>query len=397
MGKIRELLQVAKNMGQEFIAITDHASTSALWMAQKLGKEIGIKVLLGSEFYYERENDNNNGHLIIIAKNDEGLKNIFKLQSHGYISNFYKKPRINWEILQQHKEGLVITSACMGSTFAQYLITGDITSAKSWAKKFQDVFGDDFYLEIQPNSIPEQLSVNQGTIRIAQQLGIKVVATNDVHYVLESDSFAHEVLLALQINKKMSDEKRWKFSTNDFWLKSEDEMINTFTGIPNDIIIEALNNTSLIANKCNAQLYKGKYLPKYYDVPDGETERSLLVKKVIDGAKKNKFNLNKSYMEEVQDEINVIDRNGYSGYFLIVQDYVNTARHKGIIVGDGRGSGAGSKVAYLTDISRIEPSKYNLLFERFMADGRSPDSIESTDVETYQIKFGERMTKRCAS
>lgn len=393
MGKVKELLQTAKDMGQSFIAITDHGSTSGLWRAQELGKEIGIKVLLGTEFYYQRENDNENGHLIVIAKNNTGLENLFKLQEYAFVHNFYKKPRIKWEMLKELSEGLIVASACLGSTVCQCILNGDMSEATAWAKKFQAHFGDDFYLEIQPNSIPEQLEVNKAIIRIAKQLGIQTIATNDVHYVLEKDSFAHEVLLALQINKKMSDEKRFKFETNDFWLKSREEMAQTFNGIPDEEIQKALNNTVEVANKCHAEIKPGKFLPQFYNVPPGETERDVLVECIKQGAEDKGFRSNAPYMKEVQNELDVIDRNGYSGYFLVVQDYVSTARANGIIVGDGRGSGAGSKVAFLTDISRIEPSKHNLLFERFMADGRSPDfdvdfSDQDAVVEDLQRKYG---------
>jgi DNA polymerase-3 subunit alpha len=392
MGKLRELISTAKQLGQSFIAITDHGSMSGLWEAQKLGIELGVKVLMGEEFYYERENDHDNGHLVVIAKSDKGLENMMKLQEYAFVHNFYKKPRITWETLKEHSEGLIVTSACMGSTFAQYIINGNILEAKEWARKFKGLFGDDFYIEIQPNQIPAQLIVNQTALRIAKQLDIKVIATNDVHYVLENDAFPHEVLLALQVNKKMSDEKRWRFETNDFWLKSEDEMIETFHGISDESIIDAMNNTSKIADKCNAGFHKGNYLPKYYDVPEGQTERSILVKNTIEGLKsKNMYD--KGFIKDVQDEIDCIDRNGYSGYFLIVADYVTSARKNGVIVGDGRGSGAGSKTAWLTGITMIEPHKYDLLFERFLADGREPDfDVDFSDQDAVftdlQKKYG---------
>jgi len=373
MCKLNELLQTAKNLGQKFIAVTDHGNTSAWWNAQKLGEKIGIKVLLGTEFYYERENDKENGHLVAIAKSNKGIENIFKLQEYAYVENFYRKPRINWEILKQHKEGLIITSACLASTFNQYIIDGKLLEASAWAKKFKSEFGEDFYIEIQANQLIEQYEANIRSIQIANNLKIKLIATNDVHYILKQDAFAHEVLLALQVNKKMSDEKRMKFDTQDFWLKSEEEMYQSFKNIPSDILTIAMNNTSEIADKCNTFLEKGNYLPKFYNIPKNENERSLLAKEINEGIKTKKYPKSKKYIEDVQHELDVIDRNGYSGYFLIVQDYVTTARRNGIVVGDGRGSGAGSKVAYLTDITRVEPSKYDLLFERFMADGRTPD------------------------
>ncbi len=391
--KIDELFATVKELGQEFIAITDHGSTSGLLAAQKVGEKYGIKVLLGTEFYYQRENDGENGHLIVIAKNNKGLENIFKLQEYAYVHNFWKKPRIKWEMLKQLSEGLVVTTACLGSTFAQYIINGNLQLARQWAENFKHVFGEDFYIEIQPNGIPEQLIVNQRGVNIAKYLGIKTVATNDVHYIHESDAFAHEILLAMQFKKKMSDEKRFYFATNDLWVKSKEEMVDTFLGLAWDDVIVAMNNTSEIADKCDVTLQPGKYLPKFYNIPDGETERNLLAKEIMQGAERTGFINDTDYMKEVQNELDVIDRNGYSGYFLVVQDYVNTARQNGIIVGDGRGSGAGSKVAFLTDISRIEPSKYNLLFERFMADGRSPDfdvdfSNQDFVFEDLQRKYG---------
>ena len=373
MASIRELIQRAKDMGQTSIAITDHGSTSGLWEAQKIGKELGIKVILGTEFYYERENDEKNGHLVVLAKDNIGLSNLLKLQEYAYVDNFYRRPRINFNKLVQYKEGLIVLSACLASTFSQHLMLGEEDEAIAWASKFKAEFGEDFYLEIQPNQIPEQWEVNKSTIAIARKLGINYVTTNDVHYVLKEDHFAHEVLLAMQTGKKMDDEKRFKFSTTDFWLRSYEEMIENFVLIPKDDIIEGLHRTQEVANKCNAEFIPGKYLPKYYDVPEGKTSRDLLVQEVVKGSRIKGHNLDHEYMNSVQDEIDVIDSEGYSDYFLIVQDYVRSARERGETVGDGRGSAAGSNVVYLTDITRIEPSKYNLLFERFLAKGRSPD------------------------
>jgi DNA polymerase-3 subunit alpha len=318
---------------------------------------------------------------------------MFKLQEYSYVEGFDRKPTITWEKLVEHKEGLLITSTCLASQFNQYILAGEVDKAKEWTRRAKSVFGEDFYIEIQPNHIPEQHICNNTALRIAKELSIELVATNDVHYVYEQDCFPHEVMLALQTKRKMSDEKRFKFSTNDFWLKSEEEMYATFEGLPVDVVRQAINNTSKIASKCNSRIEKGNYLPQYYDVKDGESERSILVQKTVEGVKQLGLHKNKSFMEEVQNEINVIDRNGYSGYFLVVQDYVNSARNKGIIVGDGRGSGAGSKVAYATGITKIPPHEYDLLFERFMADGRQPDfdvdfSDQDAVFEDLQGKYG---------
>lgn len=399
MSKVKELIKTAKSFGMDSIAITDHGSMSGLWEAQKVGDEEGVKVIHGCEFYYERENDGLNGHLLVLAKNNTGLENLFALQKYSYTKNFYKKPRIDWDTLKKHSEGLIVTTACLASTFNQYLLEGEYYKAKEWARKFHAVFKDDFFIELQPNSVAEQYIANQGSIRIAEELGIDIVATNDVHYTLESDCFPHEVLLAMQVKKKMSDEKRFKFPAEDFWLKTEEEMYETFDGIPTEIAEKAIKNTKVIANKCNARISKGHYLPEYYDVPEGETERSLLAKEIMNGAKERSFSRNKDYMQDTQHELDVIDRNGYSGYFLIVQDFVTSAKDRGEIVGDGRGSGAGSKVAYLTRITEIEPSKYDLLFERFMADGREPDfDVDFSDQQAVfrdlQAKYGKDSVAR---
>lgn len=392
MGKIRELLTTAKSLGQTFIAITDHGTTSGLYEAQKLSDEIGIKIIHGIEFYYERENDGKNGHLLVLAKNDTGLTNIFKMQEYASRYNFHRKPRINWEILKEHSEGLIITSTCLGSAFNQLIISGDIIGATEWARKFHELLGDDFYIELQPNQIPEQHLCNRVSMKIAKQLGIKLVATNDVHYTLETDCFPHEVLLAMQMKNKMSDEKRFRFSTDDFWLKSEEEMHETFEGLPKEVIQEAIHNTRVIADKCDSRIKEGHYLPSYYDVEEGKTEREILVELTKEGLKK-RGTLSKQFIKDVQHEIDVIDRNGYSGYFLVVQDYVNSAKARGELVGDGRGSGAGSKVAYTTGITEIPPHEFDLLFERFMADGRSPDfdvdfSDQSAVFKDLQGKYG---------
>ena len=399
MPKIRELIETVKKLGQTACCITDHGSMSGLWEAQKLGDELGVKVLLGCEFYYERENDGSNGHLIVIAKNDVGLRNMMQLQEFAYVHNFYKKPRINWDNLVVYHEGLIVTSACLASTFSQYIMNGDIENAKQWVNKFKEVFGKDFYLEVQANSIDVQALVNKETMRIAKQLGVKVIASNDVHYILKTDSFPHEILLALQTNKKLSDPKRFKFSIQDFWLKSEQEMFDTLNGLTDDEKHAVLDCTSEIVDKCTARFTKGNYLPEYYDIPEGQTARALLVNKTKAGIKREHMQKEKNFLADVQNEIDVIDRNGYSGYFLIVGDYVTTARKQGNIVGDGRGSGAGSKTAWLTEITKIPPHKYDLLFERFLADGREPDfDVDFADQDAVfadlQSKYGEANVAR---
>lgn len=376
LSKVEELILTAKKHGQQHLAISDHGSMSGLWQAQKLGDKHGIHIVHGCEFYYERENDGKNGHLLVLAKNNKGLENMFLMQDLAYTENFYRKPRINWEILQKHSEGLIVTSSCLASTYCQYIMDGKVGEAKNWAKKFKDLFGDDFYLEVQPNSIPEQHMVNKVTSRISKELGIKMIATNDVHYTFQDDCFPHEVMLAMQVGKKMSDKDRFKFDTNDFWFKTTEEMYETMaeTGsLSIDEIEKAIKNTVEVAEKCNARIEPGRYLPPYHTIPHGMTEGDLLEEEAMEGLKWRGLDKNKEFKKGVKHELDVIERNGYSGYFLITQDMVMSAKRRGDLVGDGRGSGAGSKTAYVTGITEIPPHEFDLLFERFMADGREPD------------------------
>lgn len=402
LSKIEELVLTAKQHGQKHLAISDHGSMSGLWQAQKLGDKHGIHIIHGCEFYYERENDGKNGHLLVLAKNNTGLQNMFKMQELAYTENFYRKPRINFDILKQHAEGLIVTSSCLASTYCQYIMEGNISGAKTWAKQFKNLFGDDFYLEVQPNQIPEQHMVNRITARLSKELHIPMIATNDVHYTHADDCFPHEVMLAMQVNKKMSDPKRFKFDTSDFWFKSNEEMAETLqqTGsLSEEDIHQAMINTVRLAEKCTARIEKGRYLPSYYDIPHGMTEGELLEEQAYDGIIARGLEQNESFIKDVKHELEVIERNGYSGYFLVVQDMVRSAKERGDLVGDGRGSGAGSKTAYVTGITEIPPHEFDLLFERFMADGREPDfDVDYSDQDAVfrdlVSKYGEENVAR---
>lgn len=369
--KVDKLVERAKELGQTFLASTDHGSTSSLWEFQKACQAAQIKPILGTEFYTNSpEGGRKAGHLVVFAKNNKGLENIYKLQEYAYTTGFSWKPRIDIEILEKYKEGLIVCSACLANQINQYILGNDMFSAQSEIKKMQNIFGDDFYLELQSNTLDEQKRVNEVLLSFAKEMNIKTILTNDVHYVLKDDWFAHEVLLALQTHKKMDDPKRWKFPTTDFWLKSEEEMYKGLEYLNDEDIKQSLNNTQEIADKCEACIEVGNYLPKYYDIPNGMSSRELLVEKAKKGI------INKQYqpfVKDIQHEIDVIDSEGLSDYFLIVQDYINSARENNIIVGDGRGSGAGSKLGYVLDIHRVQPDKYNLLFERFLSPGRQPD------------------------
>ena len=390
MAKIKELVKRAKELGQEFIAITDHGTCGGHYEFEKVCNDEGIKPILGTEFYMSRSNqaskEDNGYHLIVFAKDQTGLENLYELQARAFKENFYRKPHINFDMLSELKEGLVVASACIGGVIGQLTLDNPL-EARIEAKKYKSVFGDDFYLEIQPNDIPDQWIMNKEVIKISKELDIKLIATNDIHYVLKSDAKIHEVLLALQVGQKMNSEKRFKFPTNDYWCKSIEEMIETFDGY--DVnekvsIMEALMNTSEVANKCNAKCIKGNFLPHYPKL-NGMSEDDYLAEKTWEGFEKKypKDYPNRAQIrKDIINELDVISKTGYSGYFINVADYIVNARENGVLVGDGRGSGAGSKVVYCMDITNVDPVPYNLLFERFLAIGRVPDlDVDFSDQE----------------
>ena len=390
MAKIKELVKRAKELGQQFIAITDHGTCGGHYEFEKVCNDEGIKPILGTEFYMSRSNqaskEDSGYHLIVFAKDQTGLENLYELQARAFKENFYRKPHINFDMLSELKEGLIVTSACIGGVIGQLTLDNPL-EARTEAKKYKSVFGDDFYLEIQPNDIPDQWIMNKEVIKMSKELDIKLIATNDIHYVLKSDAKIHEVLLALQVGQKMNSEKRFKFPTNDYWCKSIEEMIETFDGY--DVnekvsIMEALMNTSEVANKCNAKCIKGNFLPHYPKL-NGMSEDDYLAEKTWEGFEKKypKDYPNRAQIrKDIINELDVISKTGYSGYFINVADYIVNARENGVLVGDGRGSGAGSKVVYCMDITNVDPVPYNLLFERFLAIGRVPDlDVDFSDQE----------------
>lgn len=381
MCNVKELIGRVKELGQEFIAITNHGSMASHFEFEEECEKQGIKPILGCEFYMSKDNtackEDQGYHLIVFAKNEQGLRNLYKLQARAYKENFYRKSHINFSILSELKEGLVVSSACIGGIISQLVLENPL-EAKREAQKYKDVFGEDFYLEIQPNDIPEQWIVNKEILKIGEELNIKVIATNDVHYVFKDDAKIHEVLLALQVGNKMDDEKRFKFPTNDYWCKSTEEMIETFVGYNEKEmkqINEAMLNTAEIANKCNAKVIRGKFLPHYPHL-NGMSEDDYLAEKTWEGFERKypKDYPNRGQIrKDIINELKVISETGYSGYFINVADYIVDARKNGVLVGDGRGSGCGSKVVYCMDITNVDPVPHHLLFERFLAHGRVPD------------------------
>lgn len=389
MSKIEELVLRAKELGQEFLAITDHGTMAGHLEFEETCNKHGIKPILGCEFYMSRGKackEDSGYHIIVLAKDEQGLRNMYKLQARAYKENYYRKPNITFEMLSELKEGLIVSSACIGGVIGQLTLT-NISEAKLEAQKYKREFGEDFYLEMQPNDIPDQWVMNKALIKLSKELNVKLIATNDIHYVLKEDADVHEVLLALQVNQKMDSEKRFKFPTHDYWCKSEEEMINTFVGYnaqETEEILKSIHNTSEIANKCNAKVIKGHFLPTYPKL-NGMTEDDFLAEKTWEGFEKKypKDYTNRGQIrKDILNELQVISEEGYSGYFINVADYIVDARENGVLVGDGRGSGCGSKVVYCMNITNVDPVPHNLLFERFMAHGRTPDlDVDFSDQE----------------
>lgn len=376
LSKIQELVTRAKELGQTFIAITDHGSSSGLYEASLLAEKENFDILLGEEFYFENDcQELKTGHLILIAKNEIGLENLFQLQKLAW-NNVYYKPRVNYSMLEQFHEGLICTSACIANAVGQYILKNENHLALNELIRLQKIFGDDFYVELQANSTNEDvIKVNKvlSDFCLSGEWNFKSILTTDIHYCNKEDSEVHEVLLAIQQGKKMSDPKRWKFNDNEYWLKSEEEMIE---GASNSIPLELINKCFLfideIHEKCNGhmRLKSGNFLPQYEcDNVDDELERMVYDRY----AELPTTEKNVQFVQELQHELSVIKETGYSGYFLIVQEYVNWAKKNSVLVGDGRGSGAASRVAYTLGITAINPQPYNLLFERFLSPGRVPD------------------------
>ena len=380
--RIKDLPVRAKELGMDSIAITDHGVMFGVIDFYKACKANGVKPIIGCEVYvaprtrFDKEPniDNKYYHLILLAKNNEGYKNLSKLVSLGFVDGYYYKPRIDKEILEKYHEGLICCSACLGGEVAQNLLHDNLEKAEEVALWHKNLFGDDYYLEVQANTLREQIIVNQKLVQLSRKLGIKLVATNDAHYLKKEDSYNHEVLLCIQTGKRMTDEDRMKFETDDFYVKSPEEMSEYFKNIP-----EAIENTVEIANKCNVDFEFGHTILPNYDVPEEFETHFDYLKKLCDDGIKIKYaeNVTKEILDRAEYELSVIKKMGYVDYFLIVWDYINYAKSQGIPVGPGRGSGAGSIVAYAIGITDIDPIKYSLIFERFL----NPERISMPDFD----------------
>ncbi len=382
MCRIKDLPKRAKELGMKAIALTDHGVMFGAVNFYKECVQEGIKPIIGCEVYvaprtrFDKEagKDERYNHLILLAKNKIGYQNLIKLVSLGFTEGYYYKPRIDNEILEKYSEGLICLSACLAGSVNQALLSDDFEKAKEIALWHKNIFKEDYYLELQNNGLSEQVLANQKLIKLSRELDIPLVGTNDTHYLKEEDAYNHEILLCIQTGKKMNDEDRMKFQTEEFYIKSPEEMADYFSAVP-----EAISNTVKIADKCNFEFEFGVTKLPNYDVPEGfKTHEEYFRKLCADGIKERYGeNPSKEITERCEYELSVIVKMGYVDYYLIVWDFIHYAKTVGISVGPGRGSGAGSIVAYAIGITDIDPIKYNLLFERFL----NPDRISMPDFD----------------
>ena len=388
--RIKDLPVRAKELGMNAIALTDHGVMYGSIDFYKACKKEGIKPIIGCEVYvapnsrFDKEagKDNKYNHLILLAKNNDGYKNLSKLVSIGFTEGYYYKPRIDLEVLEKYHEGLICLSACLAGSVHQALLNGQNEKAEEIAIWHKNVFGNDYYIEIQNNGIREQVLANQKLVALARKLDIPLVATNDAHYLKKEDSYNHEVLLCIQTGKRMRDPDRMKFESEDLYIKSPEEMKDYFNAFP-----DAIENTVKIANECNVEFEFGNTILPNYNVPEGFETHYDYLKKLCDDGLIEKYgeNPSKDILQRADYELGVIKKMGYVDYFLIVWDFIHYAKSHGIPVGPGRGSGAGSILAYSIGITDIDPMKYNLLFERFL----NPERISMPD---FDVDFSD--TKR---
>ena len=380
--RIKDLPVRAKELGMKAMALTDHGVMYGAIDFYKACKKEGIKPIIGCEVYvalrsrFDKEAgiDNKYYHLILLAKNNQGYKNLSKLVSLGFVDGYYYKPRIDKEILEKYHEGLICLSACLAGEINQKLLYGTQEQAEETALWYKNIFGEDYYIEIQNNGIKEQVLANQKLIQLARKLDIPLVATNDAHYLKKEDSYNHEVLLCIQTGKKMSDEDRMRFDTDELYVKSPQEMSEYFSNFP-----DAIENTVKIAEKCNVEFEFGHTILPNYDVPKEFATHYDYLKKLCDDGLKERYgeNITEEIQQRAEYELSVIKKMGYVDYYLIVWDFIHYAKSVGIPVGPGRGSGAGSILAYAIGITDIDPIKYGLIFERFL----NPERVSMPDFD----------------
>ena len=380
--KIKEYVSRVKELGMNSAAITDHGVMYGVIDFYKAARAAGIKPILGCEVYvapgsrFDRElshGDDRYYHLVLLAENNQGYQNLMKIVSKGFVEGYYYKPRVDMEVLETYHEGIIALSACLAGEVQRYLVRGLYEEAKETACKYEKCFGKgNFFLELQDHGIPEQKTVNAGLMRMSQETGIELVATNDVHYTYAEDAEPHDILLCLQTGKKLSDENRMRYEGGQYFVKSEEEMRALFP-----YAAQAIENTQKIADRCNVEIEFGVTKLPHFEVPEGYDSWTYLNKLCHEGLVRRYPDKHEELLPKLDYELSVIQKMGYVDYFLIVWDFINYARTHGIPVGPGRGSAAGSLVSYTTGITNIDPIRYNLLFERFL----NPERVTMPDID----------------
>ena len=381
--KIKECIARVKELGMDSVAITDHGVMYGVIDFYRAAKAAGIRPILGCEVYvapgsrFDKETggdrEDRYHHLVLLAENDLGYHNLMKIVSRGFTEGYYYRPRVDREILEQYHEGIIALSACLAGEVQRNILRGMYEEGKAAALRYQEIFGEgNFFLELQDHGMPEQKLVNQGLVRMSKETGIELVATNDVHYTYAEDEKPHDILLCIQTGKKIEDEDRMRYEGGQYYIKSEEEMRELFPYAP-----QALENTERIARRCNVEIEFGvTKLPKF-DVPEGYTSWEYLNKLCREGFARRYPDAGEELKERLEYELSTIHSMGYVDYFLIVWDFIRYARDHGIMVGPGRGSAAGSIVAYCLEITSIDPIKYQLLFERFL----NPERVSMPDID----------------
>ena len=378
---IKKLVARVKELGMDSCAITDHGTMFGVVDFYRECKANGIKPVIGCEVYVAPNSrfdkvhgvDNRYSHLILLAENETGYKNLIYLVSMGCIEGYYYKPRIDKEILRQHSEGLIALSACIAGEIPSLLLNGDKDGARRAAREYMDIFGkNNYFIEIQDHGLPEQKQVLPELIAIAKELDLGIVATNDIHYLTRDDAFYQDVLMCIQMEKTIDDEDRMRFESQEFYIKSEEEMRALFSYIP-----DAIDNTAKIAERCNVDFdFNTRHLPKF-EVPDGKDAHEYLTELCNKGLYKLYSEVTDELKERLSYELGVIKKMGFTDYFLIVSDFISYAKNNGVAVGPGRGSAAGSIVSYSLGITTVDPIKYSLIFERFL----NPERVSMPDID----------------
>lgn len=383
--RIRDLPKLVKELGQTACAITDHGVMYGAVDFYRACKAEGIHPIIGCEVYVARrtrfdkqhEFDAESRHLVLLCKNETGYRNLSYMVSQAYIEGFYIKPRIDMELLRAHSDGLIALSACLAGEIPKRLMNGDYNGAKAYALEMRGIFGEDFYLELQDHGIAEQTEVNRGLLRLHNETGIPLVCTNDAHYLRKEDAENHDVLLCIQTGKTVDDENRMRYEPRNFYIRSTEEMETLFAGYP-----DAVANTEKIAEKCQLEFTFGKYHLPEFKLPEGYDSPTYLRKLCDEGFARRYGQAKPEYRKQLDYELDMIEKMGFTDYFLIVSDFVRYAKSRGIPVGPGRGSAAGSMVSYCLEITDIDPMKYDLYFERFL----NPERVSMPDID---MDFGD--------